>query len=509
MEILKAILEGDSAECREKEVVRNKGIFQELDLKKEFFAEMQTNSPTRSLKEIIRNGTGYSVFKESSRSEKSRKKKVTRMIFFTNDNILLPKTYKYMMNRSLDDVFSISKLNPFSACFGSSHIKNYYLDLPYPSPQYKPELVLQVKSFEIDNVFKDLRFNASLGFMFDSTDESSKIESLLSNAVKTFMRSKITNSSYSVPIQIFEPKTLLYRIAQYFAYFPTLLKEASECSLPVERLKKTMAFVCAGLHLQVKLFCPFICALGETFEAEFSDGSQIYLEHISHKPTTIRLLIINEDYNYSLSGYLRFFIKSDNLLSSNIKGIQKGTMCVKFKGKITQEIYFTMPSFLLCNIKNDKERSAYWVDSSLFVDKVNKLKGVVNFGLNKFDVFDLNGGIYEMAKDDKLKDEIDLTVDQEFILGKELCCLTGSFIQHVEFDNEKYWDLEKEIGDSIICKQWVLPSDGRFREDLMWLLIAKSKETPEEIAECEKLSQGWKDMLEKVHEDDKKLRDNK
>ena len=66
----------------------------------------------------------------------------------------------------------------------------------------------------------------------------------------------------------------------------------------------------------------------------------------------------------------------------------------------------------------------------------------------------------------------------------KIATVEGYWTQCVCFDGKKYWDTKEP------CYQWlmtsdVLPSDQRFREDLLWLGYGNKQ-----------LSQEWKTLLE-------------
>lgn len=56
-------------------------------------------------------------------------------------------------------------------------------------------------------------------------------------------------------------------------------------------------------------------------------------------------------------------------------------------------------------------------------------------------------------------------INPNVILSK----VEGSWLESVEFDGKRYWDLEKIDPAPLIKTNYPLPSDCRFREDLMYL----------------------------------------
>ncbi|KDO33045.1 hypothetical protein SPRG_01860 [Saprolegnia parasitica CBS 223.65] len=90
--------------------------------------------------------------------------------------------------------------------------------------------------------------------------------------------------SLSLPVRIFEPRSMLERLVDLYLYAPNYLNRAADATEMLERFKLTMTFAIAGWHHGVGCMKPFNPILGETFEAELADGAQVYGEHTSHHP---------------------------------------------------------------------------------------------------------------------------------------------------------------------------------------------------------------------------------
>jgi hypothetical protein len=110
----------------------------------------------------------------------------------------------------------------------------------------------------------------------------------------------------SLPIRIFEPRTLLERVADGWNYAPTLLTKAALTSEPLERMKLVMAFVVAGFHFCVGQQKPFNPILGETYEASYADGTQIFMEHVAHHPVQSAFHVRGPSGLYEMSGAYEF-----------------------------------------------------------------------------------------------------------------------------------------------------------------------------------------------------------
>ncbi len=80
---------------------------------------------------------------------------------------------------------------------------------------------------------------------------------------------------------------------------------------------------------------------------------------------------------------------------------------------------------------------------------------------------------------------------------KKICDIEGSWLKSLAIDGTKYWDIDQdepirqvpEVGEE------VLPSDWRYREDLIWLKYNYMK-----------IAQKWKFRMEEQQRKDRRLR---
>lgn len=94
----------------------------------------------------------------------------------------------------------------------------------------------------------------------------------------------------SLPVRIFEPRSTIERIVDWFSFIPTFLKDSIN-KKPLERFKDCITSIVSSFHMSVSLWKPFNPILGETFQANFDDGTQISCEHISHHPPISSFLV--------------------------------------------------------------------------------------------------------------------------------------------------------------------------------------------------------------------------
>ncbi|TYZ63083.1 hypothetical protein PybrP1_011771 [[Pythium] brassicae (nom. inval.)] len=282
----------------------------------------------------------------------------------------------------------------------------------------------------------------------------------------------------SLPIRIFEPRTLLERLADGWNYAPTLLKKAALSADPLERMKFVIAFVAGGFHFCTSQLKPFNPILGETYQATYADGARVFIEHVSHHPVKSAFTLSGPKGLYELSGVYEF----ESATSRNsIVNHQIGSTKIVFQDGHT--ISYTVPQIKMTGILFG-ERVVELTGAGKFVDAAHHLIGEVNFGANssflsKSRGEDIKGCIYPAKKSAK----------------HALSALQGSWLTHLEFDNKIYWHVESEPVFEHTPVADPLPSDSRFREDVIAL-----KNGDAALAQSEKL------RLEELQRDDGKLR---
>jgi len=298
----------------------------------------------------------------------------------------------------------------------------------------------------------------------------------------------------SLPVRIFEPRSFLERIPDAWAYGPIYLSRAATCLDPLERLKWTMTFVLAGLHRGTTQRKPFNPILGETYQASYSDGTQLYLEQVSHHPPISAFQMFGPGEIYQLWGYHDF---RASFRPNSIVGGQVGPNHVDFLDGA--RITYHMPSVCLSGTLWG-ERIFQWTGKLPFEDKKNGLKAEIVFNPDK------KGGIVAYipfswssspsSPTDTIRGEITLTTNPKEA-PKVVSRFEGSWIDGISFDGKPYWT--KQQFKPFVCRGEspanALPSDCQFRSDLIAL---KSKN--------EELSQTLKTKMEEAQRYDNKLR---
>ena len=70
----------------------------------------------------------------------------------------------------------------------------------------------------------------------------------------------------SLPVRIFEKRSMIERICDLWCTGPIFLRKAALETDPIERMKFAITFVVSGMHVVASMRKPFNPILGETFE---------------------------------------------------------------------------------------------------------------------------------------------------------------------------------------------------------------------------------------------------
>jgi len=181
----------------------------------------------------------------------------------------------------------------------------------------------------------------------------------------------------SLPVRIFEPRSFLERITDTWCYMPLYLRKASLAKDPIERLKWVVTFVVSGLHRGVKQMKPFNPILGETWQARYSDGTQIYFEQTSHHPPISSFQVFGPKNIFYLHGYHEY--TAHFRANGSLIGGQIGPNIIEFPdggSVVYQNPYVQMTGALW------GDRIFNWVDKESpiqFIDTKNNLRCDLKF----------------------------------------------------------------------------------------------------------------------------------
>jgi hypothetical protein len=321
--------------------------------------------------------------------------------------------------------------------------------------------------------------------------------------------------SISLPIRIFEPRSMLERYSDWWSFAPILLKKAGNTSDKIEAFKYSICFVLSAMFLSTGQMKPFNPLLGETFEGSFDDGTKIYLEHTCHTPCISHYLVTDPVNDYIFSGYCDISIEGTfkMLYNNSITMVQKGKNNIYLK-KTKQTISYQLPKVIIGGVVLGS-RYVLLDGHMKFDDRENNIKAVIYFNkhhqnIKSKRIHDLYGQIFynEYSKKNEVFYE-DKSPKNAFPSDKKLIYseITGSWLENLIFDNKIYWSIEDSSPPKISPIKNVMPSDCRFREDLIWL--KRSLLAVEYNTLYENYAQKWKVALEVQQRHDRSLRETR
>ena len=442
------------------------------------------------------------------RSEESENKKTIELTQRQKEKFKLKNNNPYL--------YSFNSFHPFSLFYGTKYgelvKKDGELKLPAPNFITKDEWCKSVDN-SLKAVFEGIYINDKLGLVITDPVVKKKFSGLIKDIIVQILKVPFGHH-ISLNVKIFEPKTILERYTDTFSYANTFLIPASSPKLTsYERFKLVIAFEFSGIYIgcnQLKPFNPFV---GETYQGELPNGAKLYVENVTHKPLVARFLLIYKKV-YEISGYWDISVKTQNFGSEMLIN-QKGPIYVKFP-EINESIICNMPCVKAVNATSETSRALLYFGTEVFIDVKNKLKAVIQYNFNKNKFHEIKGCTmkYNYPKDYKYIFDKEWEFGTNFKLDEKnhkikknkgdiyevLDYIKGSWLENLTIGNEEIWDINKHIPEHIRPVRHCIPSDGRFREDLIWLyrsFYGAKNEEEEEIYRS--ISNEWKVMMEEFN----------
>ena len=315
-----------------------------------------------------------------------------------------------------------------------------------------------------------------------------------------------TKKTISLPVSIFEPQTMLEKVALSFVYAPNFLEPAAKTMDKFEQFKLTLAFWVASLHTNVWLYKPFNPILGETFQGYVED-SPIYVEQISHHPPVCCFQMYGDRFNIQGS-----YETQANTSTNSLKTKNFGYPKIFYKNTNVNIMAF-MPTFQVTGTLYGKK--AYVLSHKLIlVDFENQYYVELEFDVDisfwskekKLAKDAFSSSIWRVKPTflQKLQKEIQSNKDistkfkpKEDAIEK-LDSVEGSWLTSLYIGGEKYWTFGVDVPANLKKITNALPSDSTFRPDVLHLKVND-----------EKTAQKYKEELEAVQRKDRKLREQK
>ena len=411
-----------------------------------------------------------------------------------------------------EDKFKQKEVDIKSFCCVPTLIKTNTFNAPFPIRLTKEQLINKYDQ----NYLKDYLIKDYYGVYCLNQEVINKQSGIIKEVVTQLTKClwSGTAMSLSLPIRIFEPRSMLERYTDWFSFAPDLLTKAGTSKDKVEAFKYVILFSLSALFRSSEQLKPLNPMLGETYECEWEDGSKFYLEHTCHTPPISHFYIKSSRNLFIVSGYI------DMEMGGVVKAIYKNSIQMIPKGKITvylpelkQTISFQFPKITMGGAIWG-QRYVYWSDHMKFEDTENNLKAIIAFAncrkeLKGKRIHDIYGQLYKYNyNSNELKKPFynDYIPSYPFPSKKEdvLSEITGSWLEEIKFDDKVYFNVKEAVAPQIYPCDKVLDSDARYREDKEWLKLSWDNnefgKTFEGYAQC------WKLALEAQQRFDRGLR---
>ncbi|CAD8094503.1 unnamed protein product [Paramecium sonneborni] len=313
-------------------------------------------------------------------------------------------------------------------------------------------------------------------------------------------------TSVSMPVSIFEARSNTERVCNSMGFAPIYLENAAQSQDIYYRIKQCAAFQFGFIFMYLSCEKPFNPILGETFQG-FYDNCPIYCEQISHHPPICAIQMFGRQYRIDAQLELIANFNSNSVVGRNI-----GTLKITFENPHQVVLITLAPGSLNGTTYGDKVMN--YLEKQFIIDIKNKIITEVTFNPDKkycqfFDIEYQNqldylcGAICDVtdAAIQKFHKEgyrkykgLDLKQDIKNIKHK----IKGIWVNEIKIDNEKLISIHNDFPVKMQLAQYPIPSDANFRMDLLWWKLKDFDQ-----------SQQWKEKLEILQRQDRKLREQK
>lgn len=353
--------------------------------------------------------------------------------------------------------------------------------------------------------------------------QRSAIVELIKDMGRKILSGNLNLINMSLPVKMFEPRSYLEKLADVWVY-PQYLEQAAQAQDPAQRIRFIVTWFIAGLqHAFQSWRKPFNPILGETWQAALHDGTEIFMEQISHHPPISAFQMTGPGAHYTFTGWSRPEVRYKG---NAIKTTACGCRSINFPDG--SRVFLTFPFYYIRGIMYTSMPRADLVGTARFVDHKNKLACDVVFGkvadhpedpiLQRADSF--SGTLYRFSTASQAQNgttqhnggsKSRFSIVRSLVGGSsstarsdepELLCeqvlstATGNWLSYLDWDGHRFWTLTEASPAKWGPVRQPLPSDSGLREDLQALQQGVDP----------KDAQLTKEKLENLQRNDAKLR---
>lgn len=337
--------------------------------------------------------------------------------------------------------------------------------------------------------------NKDEGLVFTDKVQLDKQREVLSYLIKkiskTLFKSGESIMNVSLPVEIFDSRTLLQVFAYELGYSEVYLNKAFYSFNNIERLKWVTVFFISQFHLGLLQTKPFNPILGETLQIRLGN-LEIYMEHVIHKPPTYLFYCISK--NYTISGYQIIEAKTG---INSVKAYKKGEFRIRFNDGVTYSFHY--PTLHIKGVNLGKRLFSLNKNAVLFENtsnlcsfiNINPEKGFFQSKTNPPDY--IEGYILD-KKYIKICNKVKFSLIKGYI---PISNIKGEWSNYISFDNQEYWTYnEVPMCKFFKSKSLLLQSDSDLRLDVENLKLEKNE-----------LSLKYKEEYERIQREDRDLRE--
>ena len=321
------------------------------------------------------------------------------------------------------------------------------------------------------------------------------VKYLIAKFTQNILQSK-SILNISLPVFMFDKRTLQIAWAHEQKLAPILLSKAAFSSDKIERLKWVTAYLISFLHFSVIQIKPFNPMIGETFQCRVGNVDY-YVEQTVNHPITLNIYGKEINNEFIIYGHL---ITDASVYLNSLYTSRLGKCFIKFKDGTLFRVM--MPPITLKGLSLG-DRLFNFIEKGLVLDLTNGICSFIEMNpeeLGFFESFfkskksfpdyfrgsivrvkdvsiDENGGNHKLKKD-----------------AKTYGIIEGEWTSFISFDGVEYWNNNMKTL-KLFSHKFTLPSDGRFRPDLICLINGEEEQ-----------SQVEKEKLEVRQRLDRKLR---
>ena len=301
----------------------------------------------------------------------------------------------------------------------------------------------------------------------------------------------------SLPVFMFDKRTLHMAFAYEQRLAPNYLTKAALCIDKIERIKWVTTYLISCLHMSVIQLKPFNPIIGETFQCRVGN-IDIYVEQTVNHPITLNIYLKEINGNFTVFGYI---ITDASVYINTLYSTRLGKCFIKFKDGTLFQI--RLPPIFLKGLSMGDRLFNYY-NKCLVEDLTNKLCSyieinpdepgyIASFFKSKKTFPDFfRGKIVDLKSVTPEETNGDHKLAKDF---KSYGDIEGEWTSYISFDNVEYWNNETSKPFTIFSHEFTLPSDGRYRGDLINLIQGNKEQ-----------SQIEKEKLEVRQRKDRKLR---